>query len=64
LYIHDGQIKASLSGEQSSGVLSHMAYAQALLDIPENDGDKNKNDTVDAVVLDRDHLNQLIISIL
>lgn len=64
LYIDDGQIKASLSGEQSSGVLSHMAYAQALLDIPENDGDKDKNDTVDAVMLDRDHLHQLIVSIL
>ncbi|HNO12528.1 MAG TPA: molybdopterin molybdotransferase MoeA, partial [bacterium] len=63
LHSQDGQIKAALSGEQSSGVLSHMAYAHALLDISESDGDKNKNDIVEAVILDREHLNLLIPSL-
>ncbi|HEV2145962.1 MAG TPA: gephyrin-like molybdotransferase Glp [Longimicrobiaceae bacterium] len=47
----DGHLSASLTGSQSSGVLTSMAAADGLLVVPESGGDFGAGDTLSVIVL-------------
>ena len=59
---HNTEFVVSLTGNQSSGVLSSLSYANCLIDIPEEQGDTKIGDQVTTVILNPDTFNDLFCS--